>query len=458
MVVDEIVSAAWVIPVETDVTLQDHSVIVSGGKIVDILPTAEATLKYSSTTNTSLPNKALMPGFVNAHTHSPMVYLRGLSDDIPLREWLETCIWPLEFKFVGAEFVREGADLAILEMIMGGVTAFNDMYWYPEAICDSVARSGIRAAVGIIAIEFPFGDYGSGPDDYFAKGQAAKEAFKDEERITWTVALHAPYTVSDATMEKGKALSEKLNVPLHIHLHETAEEVEASAVGNKDSNCCHMSAEKCTPLANMKRLGMVNERLVAVHMTQLTDEEIGWLAESKASVVHCPMSNLKLASGFCRVGDLVAAGVNVAIGTDGASSNNTLDMMAEMKTAACLAKAVAKDARVVPALTALRMATLNGAKALGLGATTGSLVVGKAADMIAVDFSSPSAWPAPTGAKTKGFDPVTNIVYSSTRDQVTDSWVAGRRLMRSREVLTMNVAEVRAASERWAALISAAVP
>jgi len=455
---DEVISAAWVVTVETDDVLQDHSVVVREGKIVDVLPTAEATAKYRAKTVTSLPTSALMPGFVNSHTHTPMSYLRGVSDDIPLRQWLETTIWPLEYKFVGADFVREGAELAILEMIMGGITTFNDMYWFPEAVCEAVVRSGIRASIGIIAIEFPFGAYGSGPDEYFAKGQQAHEKFAAEPLISWTVSLHSPYTCSDTTLAKGGAISAKLGAPLHIHLHETEEECKASAAGDKSSMSCHLSDQKCTPLANLKRLGMVNERLIAVHMNWLTDEEISWCGQASASIVHCPCSGLKLASGFCRVADLLKAGANVAIGTDGASSNNTLDMMAEMKFASILAKAVAKDASAVPAMTALRMATLNGAKALGLSKVTGSIAVGKDADVIAVDFSKPTTWPQPNACSPKcGFDPVTHIVYSSTRDQVTDMWVRGKRLMKDRSVLTISVEKVRAAAEKWGAEIAAAV-
>mmetsp|Transcript_20581 Transcript_20581/g.57417 ORF Transcript_20581/g.57417 Transcript_20581/m.57417 type:complete len:629 (-) Transcript_20581:96-1982(-) len=457
-VVDELVSAAWVIPVETDGALQNHTVVVNGGKILDILPTDEANNKYYSKKTTSLPSSALMPGLVNAHTHSTMVYLRGVTDDIALRDWLEKTIWPLEFKFCSAEFVKEGAELAILEMIMGGVTTFNDMYWFPEGVCEAVVKSGIRAAVGMIAIEFPFGGYGSGPDEYLAKGELLAEKYKSEELLSFTVSLHAPYTCSDATITKGGILCEKMGVPLHIHLHETSDECEASKMGNKESTSCHMSAETCTPLANLKRLGLVNQRLIAVHMNWLTDEEITWCAEAHANVVHCPSSNLKLASGFCRVADLLKAGVNVAIGTDGASSNNTLDVMAEMKLAAILAKGVSKDAASVPAQTALRMATLNGAKALGLDGKTGSLVVGKDADMIAVDFSGPATWPEPTSASANaGFDPVTHIVYSSTRDQVTDVWVRGKQLMRRRKVMTLDAREVKKAADKWGVEITKAI-
>jgi 5-methylthioadenosine/S-adenosylhomocysteine deaminase len=458
-VVDEVVNAAWVIPVETDEVFQNHSVVVHDGEIVEILPSDEVAKKYTPKTTTDLPpNTALMPGFVNTHTHTPMVFLRGLSDDIPLREWLEGTICPLEFKFVNHEFVREGTELAIAEMLMAGVTTFNDMYWFPEAVCEAVVKTGIRAAVGIIAIEFPFAGYGTGPDDYFAKGKAARERFIDEKLISWTVSLHAPYTCSDATMSKAKVLVDELKVPLHIHLHETEAEVVESKAGNRESQSCHLSDQKSTPIANMRRLGLVNEHLVAVHMNHLCDEEIDWLAQSKATVVHCPCSGCKLASGFCRVHDLNKAGVNVALGTDGASSNNTLDMMAEMKLAAILAKGVSKDAKAVPASTALRMATLHGAKALGLDEVTGSLKAGKDADMVAVTFSSPAVWPAPTVSDPKlGFDPVTHLVYSSSRDQVTDVWVRGRRLLKSRELQTLSIPDLQKSAEARGKMITEAL-
>jgi len=455
--VDEVVSAGWVITVENDTVLQDHSVVVHNGKILDIIPTSDVTTRYQAKTQTCIPDSALMPGFVNAHTHTPMTFLRGVSDDIPLREWLEGTIWPLEMKLCDNDFVRDGAELAVLEMIMGGVTTFNDMYWFPEAICDVVVRSGIRAAIGIIAIEFPFGTYGTGPDDYLAKGERTREKFLAEPRLSWTVSLHAPFTCSDSTLSKGGALSERLDVPLHIHLHETEEECSASLKGDKTSKSCHISDQLCTPLSNLKRLGLLNERLLAVHMNWLTDEEVAWCGEAGVSVVHCPCSNLKLASGFCRVADLIQAGANVAIGTDGASSNNTLDMMAEMKTAALLAKGVAKDARVVPASCALRMATLNGAKALGLASVTGSLAVGKDADMIAVSFAGPATWPQPSAEKSPGFDPVTHIVYSSTRDQVTDVWVRGNRLMQGRKVLTLSADDIYKSVSKWGSSISDAL-
>lgn len=281
------------------------------------------------------------------------------------------------------------------------------------------------------------------------------------------MAPHAPYTVSDATFGRVKELSDQLNVPVHIHLHETEGEVKNSTAGDRSAAGCHISDAKCSPVANLKQLGLLHDKLIAVHMTQMSDEEIAWVGQAGSSVVTCPSSNLKLASGICRVPDLLKAGVNVAIGTDGASSNNTLDMMAEMKLTAIVSKVKASDATVVDALTALRMATLHGARALGLGAVTGSLEVGKQADMIAVDVASgPETWPQPNVSSTsdpvkysakKGFDPITHVVYSSTRDQVQDVWVGGQRVLKNRTLTTLDIAQIREKSLKWGKAIAAAM-
>jgi len=293
-----------------------------------------------------------------------------------------------------------------------------------------------------MVIEFP-SKYGSGPEDYIAKGLASREAMKDQALLGWTVAPHAPYTVTDATFERVKQVSEEHGLPVHVHLHETSVECDASEKLDTTALACHKSEHKLRPFQNLDRIGLVNDKLIAVHMTCLTEEEIKVVAEKKVSIVHCPTSNLKLASGFCPVAKLVAQGVNVAIGTDGQSSNNTVDMMAEMKLAAILAKGASHDPKAVPAHEALRMATINGAKALHLADKIGSLEVGKQADVIAIRIDTIETTPVPVVAdSTKGFDPVTHVVYSSTRDQVTDVWVAGKRLLEARQLKTVDEARL----------------
>jgi 5-methylthioadenosine/S-adenosylhomocysteine deaminase len=374
---DLIVFAGKIVPVvPSGIILEDHAVVVKDGNILDLLPREDALEKYTPVEISDLDHHILIPGLVNAHTHAAMTLLRGLSDDKPLCTWLAEDIWPAESKFVDPTFVKDGMLHAGAEMIRCGTTCFNDMYFFPEDTCEQLEEIGLRGVIGQIVFEFPT-SYGKGPDDYLLKAKVMLDKYKGSELIRMSVAPHTPYTVSEMSMAKANELSKEYNVPIHIHVHETLAECHDSEILNRDSMNCHISEEKCRPLVNYKRLGFLSERLVCVHMTQLTDEEIASLAESGTHVVHCPSSNLKLASGICPITKLFAAGINVAIGTDGAASNNTLDMFSEMKLAAILAKGESMEATSIPAMVALQMATLNGAKALGLEKRIGSIEVGK---------------------------------------------------------------------------------
>jgi 5-methylthioadenosine/S-adenosylhomocysteine deaminase len=350
-----------------------------------------------------------MPGLVNAHTHAAMTLFRGMADDVPLDTWLNRRIWPAEARWVTADFVRDGAELALLEMLQGGTTTCGDMYYFPDAVARAVADSGLRAVVGMIVLEFPT-VWAQSADEYLSKGLAVRDQFKGHPRVSTMFAPHAPYTVADRTFEQIRMLADELEAPIQMHVHETAEEIATS-----------IAQFRCRPLQRLDKLGILTPLLAAVHMTQLAAEEIGLLASRGASVVHCPESNLKLASGLCPVAALAAAGVNVALGTDGPASNNDLDMFGEMRTAALLAKGVAQRADVLPAADVLRMATLNGAQALGLGDRIGSLLPGKEADLICVDLARAASQPV--------HFPVSQLVYSTSRDQVTDVWVAGQQLL-----------------------------
>jgi 5-methylthioadenosine/S-adenosylhomocysteine deaminase len=424
------IDARWVIPVEPDgLILENHTLIVHGGRIADLLPSADAHARYQARLRSSLPSHVLIPGMVNTHTHAAMSLLRGIADDRPLREWLTEHIWPLEQKWVSEAFVRDGVDLALAEMVRGGVTCFNDMYFFPEVAARCAIRAGVRACIGMILVDFP-SNWASSVDEYFAKGLAFRDSIRNEPLVTALFAPHAPYSVSDPVFLRMRTLAAELDCPVTIHLHETAHEIAESR------HSCRMR-----PLGRLKQLDLLGPQLVAVHMTQLLDDEIAVLAESGASVVHCPESNLKLASGFCPAARLLSAGINVALGTDGPASNNDLDMMGEMRTAALLAKAVSGDAAALPAHTALRMATLNGACALGLGAEIGSLQIGKYADLAAVRLDEIETLPL--------YDPVSDLVYSASRHQVTDVWVGGRQLLRNRELTTLDVGELRARAESW---------
>ncbi|MGB5080448.1 MAG: TRZ/ATZ family hydrolase [Burkholderiales bacterium] len=406
--IDLLVSARWVIPVEpAGAVLEDHSVAVAGGRILAVLPSAEAERRYQPGERFHLGRHALIPGLVNLHTHASMTLMRGLADDLPLMSWLKDHIWPAEARHVSPEFVHDGTLLACAEMLRGGVTCFNDMYFFPEAAAGAALQAGIRAALGIIALEFPT-PYAADAEDYLAKGLAARDALAEEPLLSFCMAPHAPYSVSDRTFRRVVTMAEELDLPIHLHLHETRHEIEES-----------LAQFKVRPLERLAALGVLGPRLIAVHSVHLTEGEIEMLARFGASVAHCPSSNLKLASGFAPVAALLEQGINVGLGSDSAASNNRLDLLQEMRTAALLAKAVAGDAEAMPAHQALAAATLHGARALGLEAATGSLAPGKFADLCAVALDGLELLPC--------YDPVSHLVYSAGREHVSHVWVAGRQ-------------------------------
>lgn len=430
MEIELLVIPEWILTVDSgNQVLRHHAIAVDDSRIVAILPVTEAEKRYTPRQTVVLPQHALLPGLINAHTHAAMSLLKGLADDLPLMDWLQNHIWPAEARWADAAFVQDGVKLAVAEMIRSGTTCFNDMYFFPEAAVQAVDEAGIRACIGLIIIDFPTA-WGSGPEEYLQKGLALHDSLQDKPLLTTAFAPHAPYTVSDEPLQKLLHLACELDIPVHMHVHETAFEVQQAEA---------QSGER--PLARLARLGLLDKHFLAVHMTQLSAAEIGLLAEKGTHVIHCPESNLKLASGFCPVAQLSAAGVNVALGTDGNASNNDLDMLGEMRTAALLAKAVAQDASALPATEALRMATINGAKALGLDKETGSLEPGKAADMIAVNLGTIEAQPL--------YDPVSHLVYCTSRDQVTHVWVAGKALLENRRLTTLDEPALLATARAW---------
>lgn len=429
--VDTLLHARWIIPVEPEnLVLQDHSLAIDQGHILDILPTAQARQRYRAENTQELADHALIPGLINTHTHAAMSLLRGLADDLPLMDWLTQHIWPTEARWVGEEFVRDGSRLAMAEMLRSGTTCFNDMYFFPEAAAHAAHQVGLRAVLGMIVVDFPTA-WAQNADDYLRKGIALHDRFRGDALISTAFAPHAPYTVADAPLQKLLSYAEELDVPIHMHVHETAQEVGDAIKQNKER-----------PLRRLERLGLLSPRLIAVHMTQLDEADIKAVATAGAHVVHCPESNLKLASGFCPVHKLLDAGINVALGTDGAASNNDLDMLAEMRTAALLAKGVSGDAGALPAHAALRMATLNGARALGLDKITGSLKAGKAADIAAVHLGRIETQPL--------YHPVSQLVYASGREQISDVWVGGRQLLKNRQLTTLDENELLDRAAHWA--------
>ena len=429
--IDALICPRWTLRVEPEVVAEEGlALAIEAGRIVDVLPVGDAERRYRPRARHERPTHALLPGLVNAHTHSPMALFRGFADDLPLEIWLREHIWPAEARWVGPELVADGTRLAIAEMLAGGITCFSDMYFHADVTGSVAAEIGMRAVLGMIVLDIPTG-YAKTADEYLRKGLEIHDRFKAEPLITTAFAPHAPYSVGDATLAHIRRLADELDRPVHIHVHETAAEV-AEAVASTGKR----------PLARLAALGLVNPGLIGVHATALTAGEIELLATAGANVVHCPRSNLKLASGLCPVADLLRAGVNVALGTDGAASNNRLDLWAELETAALLAKQVAGNAAAVPAAQALRMATINGARALGLGGEIGSLVAGKAADVICVDLSGVEHHPM--------LDPVSQLVYAASRHDVTDVWIAGEQLVADRALLRLDAADVCAAAERWA--------
>ena len=435
--IDLLIEPRWLVPVQPHgIVLEGHAVAVDGGVIVGVLPVAEALIRYAPRERVELGAHALIPGLVNAHVHNPMTLMRGLADDLPLMSWLQQHIWPAEAKVMGPEFVRDGVELAVAEMLRGGTTCCNENYFFPDVQAATYRRLGFRAMVGLPIIEFPSA-WAKTRDEYFDRALAVHDEFAGEPLLGTAFAPHAPYTVSDESFERIGMLADQLYVPVHLHLHETAHEVDEArrTLGAR-------------PFARMQALGIVNDHLIAVHMTQLNDAEIAACADAGVSVVHCAESNLKLASGFCPAEKLRRAGVNLAIGTDGCASNNDLDMFGEMRTAALLAKAVAGDASALDAASALRAATLGGAKAIGWEARIGSIEAGKQADFAAVHLDDIETQPM--------YDVVSQLVYAAGRQHVTDVWIGGVRKLAARALADLDVDELKMKAAKWRERIVAA--
>ncbi len=428
--VDLLLHARWIIPVVPEnQVLEHHSIAIRDGRIQGLLPREEAVRVYQAEKIKELPGHALLPGLINSHTHAAMSLLRGLADDLPLMTWLNKHIWPAEARWISEEFIQDGTQLAIAEMLLGGTTCFNDMYFFPDVTGREADTAGIRAVLGLIAIDFPSAWAADG-DEYLHKGLRVHDHFRNHPLVHTAFAPHAPYSVADPVLQRIRVLADELEIPVHLHLHETQDEILQS-LQHHDSR----------PMARLQRLGLLSPSLMAIHMTHLQEGEIEDFAAAGGHVVHCPESNLKLASGFCPVHRLMQAGVNVALGTDGAASNNDLDMFSEMRTAALLAKGVAGNASALPAAKALSMATINGARALGLEQETGSLEIGKSADLIAVDLQRVPSQPL--------YHPISQLVYACGREQVRHVWVAGRPLVSEGSLTTLDAERLLQRADHW---------
>lgn len=428
--VDCLISADWIIPiVPAGRVFKDCCVVVDGGRIVAICPSAEASQRYAARRVQDLGQQVLMPGLVNAHNHGAMSLLRGFADDLPLMQWLEKHIWPTEMQWVTESFVEDGTELACAEMLLSGTTCFSDMYFFPEASAAVAHRAGMRAQIHFPILEFPTA-WGKGPDEYFHKGLALHDQYRSVDRINIGFGPHAPYTVADPALERLAILAEETQASVHIHLHETAHEIQES-----------LKEHGVRPAERLARLGVLGPLTQCVHMTQVNDDDLRLLVDSGASVVHCPESNLKLATGLCPVQRLLDAGVNVALGTDGAASNNDLDMFGELTSAALLAKIVAQDAAALNAHQTLHMATLGGARAFGLEQQIGSLEVGKQADMIALTLGDINALPL--------YDLASHLVYNNRQVRVTHVWVDGKPVVQDRQLMHLDERHIRAKTRNW---------
>jgi 5-methylthioadenosine/S-adenosylhomocysteine deaminase len=430
-----LIHARHLVPVRPGrVLLENHSVAVRGDRVIEVVPRAEAESRWPDAGSVDLPTHVLLPGLVNCHTHAPMTLLRGYADDLDLHVWLQEHIWPAERAFVGPRFVRDGTRLAVAEMFRSGTTCFNDMYFFPDAAIDVCREAGMRASLGLIVIEFETA-WARDAAGYIDRGMGLYETFRGEALISFTLAPHAPYTVSDQTLQRIAGMSEQLQLPVHTHLLETEWEIKQS-----------LQQHDRHPMARLEHLGLLNPRLQAVHMTQLSNDDIDKVAKSGAHVIHCPQSNLKLASGFCPLAALQQGGINVALGTDGAASNNDLDLLSEGQTAALLGKGVSGDARSVDAFAVIEMLTINGARALGLDDRIGSIEPGKQADLCALDLAAPETQPL--------HHVVSQLVYAASSRQVSDVWVAGRRVLESGRLTTIDLDEVLDSAREWQARLA----
>ena len=433
--IQTLLSSRYIVPVEPiDCVLEHHSIAIDNGRIVEILPTDQAQQQFSAKTNIEYDQHILMPGLINAHTHAAMTLFRGFAADLPVIDWLENHIWPAEAKWVDETFVKDGTELAIAEMLRGGTTCFSDMYFYPETTARVASGIGIRAVVGMIIMTFPT-RYASTAEEYFSKSLLLYDEYKSDPLIRCIFAPHAPYSVPDSIFTKINSYANELDLQVHMHVHESQSEIELS-----------LNEYGIRPLARLEKLGLVNPNLLAVHMTQLNQDEIALLADTGASVITCPESNLKLSNGICDTHTLLSHDIRLAIGTDGCASNDDLDMFSEMRTASLLAKGISRDPTAFTAKQAIQAVTINAANALGLGDEIGSLEKDKSADIIAIRCDTVEGQPI--------YDVFSHLVYSTSRERVCDAFVAGRQLLRDRILTSISEDEIIGKARLWSEKIS----
>jgi len=425
-----IISTSWVFTSDPEgQLLSDYSVVIENDKIIDLVPQSKVFDEYEADNTYQLTDHILIPGLINAHTHAAMSLFKGFADDLPLQEWLNNHIWPAEKEFVNSSFVKDGSILGLSEMIKSGVTTFNDMYFFPDATAEAVKELGVRSNIGLVVLDFPT-NYATDPEDYLLKGFEFRDKWRNEELITTSIAPHAPYSVSDEAFTLINTYSEELNINIHTHLHETQWEIEAS-----------IDKYGITPVQRLNNLGIIGPSLTAAHCVYLNDQDMGILAKNKVSIVHNPSSNMKLGSGIADVAKMLKQNLSVSLGTDSSASNNRLDIMEEMRLAALLIKGSTKSPESIPANEAIKMATINGAKALGLGSITGSIEKNKKADLVAIDLSAIENQPI--------YNPISTLVYSSSRSDVSYVWIDGKIKLKDKSLVNIDEERIIQLAKKW---------
>ena len=425
-----IISASWVFASgPEDQLLSDYAVVIENDKVIDLLPQNKVFDEYEANNNYQLTDHILIPGLINTHTHAAMSLFKGFADDLSLQDWLNNHIWPAEKEFVNSSFVKDGSILALSEMIKSGVTTFNDMYFFPEATAEAVKELGVRSNIGLVVLDFPT-NYATDPEDYLVKGFEFRDKWRNEELITTSIAPHAPYSVSNEAFTLINTYSEELNINIHTHLHETQWEIDQS-----------IDKYGITPVQRLNNLGIIGPSLMAAHCVYLNDQDMDILAKNKVSIAHNPSSNMKLGSGIADVAKMLKQNLTVSLGTDSSASNNRLDIMGEMRLAALLIKGTTKSPELIPAKEAIKMATINGAKTLGLDSTIGSIEKNKKADLVAIDLSAIENQPL--------YNPISTLVYSSSRTDVSYVWIDGKIKLKDKKLVNIDEERIIQMAKKW---------
>lgn len=419
-----LINAGWILPVNPQrQTLKDHTLVLKDNKILEILPSAVANERYALAAKIDYTKKVILPGFVNAHTHTPMVLLRGLGDRLPLKQWLEQCIWPAEQELLNAQFIQDGMELGIAEMLLNGTTCFSEHYLMPEIAANTIKKTGIRALVGIGILE-------NSPHGAFNIETAQDLIAQSTPMVGYAYAPHSPYMVSDASFNAIIDSCRSHPAPIHIHMHESQAEITES-----------FAKFQLSPIQRLHKLGLFEQQVIAVHMAHCSKDDLTILRDNPCAIVTCPDSNLKLASGICNLNSFQELGLTIAVGTDGAASNNDLDILADARNAGLLNKVINQDATLSDAHALLELLTINGAKALGLSSHIGSLEPGKCADFISMDCNQLNNFPR--------HDLAAQIIFAGNSQQVQDVWVNGQCLVADRQLKNASFSELILKAEYW---------